>query len=459
MKTTWLTLTSMSLLVLGGLRPVEAASWEDPQELAWNYNAWADAPMPGQTQTPSPSNPGLANGQAPTTVPSTELQQQAGEYAVAAPASRWCQCGSLGEPWRLPQPCILQQHGIEIGGWTQAGVYTNAHGAGTNGPLGFNNETDFNLHQQWFYAEKKTNTDDGCWDLGGRIDYVFGVDGPDTQAFGDGGWDFGWNSSNYYGSAIPQLYLELAFGDWSIKGGRFFTPIGYEVIPATGNFFFSHSYAQYYAEPFTHTGFLVTRKIGDRLSAFGGWVDGWDSGWENLNGADNFLGGFNFTLSERTTFTYSLVTGNWGRSNVSTNEGDIFMNSFVLTHKLSDKWTYVFQHDLGLNTNNPNGNGQWYGVNQYLFYQWNDCWAGGIRAEWFHDDDGVRVVSPDFNGAAGDYYEVTLGLNYKPHANVVIRPELRWDWYNGNAAAGNRPFNNGQSNSQFAGGVDAIFTF
>ena len=161
MKTTWLTLTSMSLLVLGGLRPVEAASWEDPQELAWNYNAWADAPMPGQTQTPSPSNPGLANGQAPTTVPSTELQQQAGEYAVAAPASRWCQCGSLGEPWRLPQPCILQQHGIEIGGWTQARVHERPAAPTA---LGFNNETDFNLHQQWFYAEKKTNTDDGCWD-------------------------------------------------------------------------------------------------------------------------------------------------------------------------------------------------------------------------------------------------------------------------------------------------------
>ena len=282
---------------------------------------------------------------------------------------------------------------------------------------------------------------------GGRIDYVFGVDGLTPRP-----------RRRRLGLRLEQLEL-LWLGDpalsrtgvrrLGIKGGRFFTPIGYEVVPATGNFFFSHSYAQYYAEPFAHTGFLVTRKIGDRLSAFGGWVDGWDSGWENLNGADNFLGGFNFTLSERTTFTYSLVTGNWGRSNVSTNEGDIFMNSFVLTHKLSDKWTYVFQHDLGLNTNNPNGNGQWYGVNQYLFYQWNDCWAGGIRAEWFHDDDGVRVVSPDFNGAAGDYYEVTLGLNYKPHANVVIRRSCG----TGTAACGQRPFNNGQSNSQFAGGV------
>ncbi len=449
MKTTWLTLTSLSLLALGGLRPVEAASWEESQALAWNSSAWADAPVPG-----------AAAPQAPAAVPQTAAQQAAEAYVEEAPSSsRWCQCGTLGDAWKLPQPCILQQHGIEIGGWVQSGVYTNAHGAPTNGPMGFNNLTDFNLHQLWFYAEKKTNTECGCWDLGGRIDYVYGVDGPDTQSFGDQGWDFGWDSSSRYGSAIPQIYAELAYGDWTIKGGHFYTSIGYEVVPATGNFFYSHAYAMYYAEPFTHTGFVVNRKLGDKLTVYGGWVDGWDSGFGNDNGADNLLSGINYTLSDRTTFAWAMTAGYWGRGIRSANEGDIYMNSLVLTHKLTDKLTYVFQHDLGLNSNNPNGNAQWYGLNQYLFYQWSDCWAGGIRIEWFHDDDGARVVSPDFAGAAGDFYEVTLGLNYKPHANVIIRPEIRWDWYEGDAAVGARPFNNGASNSQFAGGLDAIITF
>ena len=138
----------------------------------------------------------------------------------------------------------------------------------------------------------------------------------------------------------------MAWGNWSIKGGRFWTPIGYEVVPATGNFFYSHSYTCFYGEPFTHTGFQVTRKI-------------------------------------------------------------------------------------------------------------NDCWSAGGRMEWFRDDDGVRVVA----GNAGNYYEATLGVNYKPHSNFLIRPEIRWDWYDGVIAGGNHPFNNGQSDSQFSGGFDMIVTF
>ena len=32
---------------------------------------------------------------------------------------------------------------------------------------------------------------------------------------------------------------------------------------------------------------------------------------------------------------------------------------------------------------------------------------------------------------AGNYYEATAGINYRPHANVVLRPEVRIDWYDG----------------------------
>lgn len=368
---------------------------------------------------------------------------------------RWCCCGQLADPWTLPKPCVFKQLNIDIGGWVQSGIFTNSHGASTNGPLGFNNLTDFNLHQLWMYTERKTNTDENCVDWGGRIDYVFGVDGPDTQAFGDQSWDYGWDSSSRYGSAIPQIYLELAFGDWSVKGGRFYTLIGYEVVPATGNFFYTHSYQMYYAEPFTHTGFIVTRKISDNLSVSGGWVDGWDSGFSNDNKESTFLGGVTATLSEKSTLAWALTTGDWGNGAVSS-VGNLYMNSFVYTYKPNDKWTYVFQHDLGVNTDNPAGDAHWYGITQYLIRQINDCWAAGARIDWFRDEDGVRVVA----GNRGSYFEATLGLNYKPHANFLLRPEIRWDWYDGSvAAADNRPFNDGRSNSQFGAGFDMIFTY
>ena len=370
---------------------------------------------------------------------------------------RWCCCGKLGDPWKLPEPCFVKEAGFDVSGWVQSGILTNSHGAGSNGPLGFNNLTDFNLHQGWIYAERKTDTEKNCFDWGGRVDYVFGVDGPDTQAFGDQSWDYGWNSSSRYGSAIPQLYLDLAYGDWSIRGGHFYTPMGYEVVPAPTNFFYSHSYEMYYAECFTHTGFVVTRKVNDKLTVSGGWVDGWDSGFENRNNASNFLGGATLTFSEKASLGWVLTAGDWGDGTVA-NTGDIYMNSFVFTYKPNDKWTYVFQHDLGSNTNNPNGDAQWYGIGQYLIRKINDCWSAGGRLEWFSDEDGVRVVP----GNAGSYFEATVGLNYKPHANLVLRPELRWDWYDGDVAFPalvNHPFNDGRSDSQFAGGFDMILTF
>jgi hypothetical protein len=375
------------------------------------------------------------------------------------PTCRWCHDGKMGDPWTLPQACFLKENGIEIHGWGSAGMDTNAHGAASNGPLGFNNFTDFNLNQLMVYAEKKVDTEKNCFDVGGRVDYLYGIDGPKTQAFGDQGWDSGWNSSNRYGSAIPQMYVEFAFGDWDIKGGRFWTPIGFEVVPATGNFFYSHSYTCYYAEPFTHTGFLVTKKVDEKLSVFGGWVDGWDSGWGDRNNEGNFLGGVNLTMSEKATLGWTVTAGNWGSgktiNGVQLTTGDIYMNSFVLTLKITDKWTWVGQHDLGINSNTGSDDTAWYGLNQELTYKVNDCWSTGGRFEWFRDQDGARVVA----GNAGNYYEATLGVNYKPHANLLLRPEVRWDWYDGQVANNNHPFDNGNSNNQFSGGFDMIFTF
>ena len=131
------------------------------------------------------------------------------------------------------------------------------------------------------------------------------------------------------------------------------------------------------------------------------------------------------------------------------------MNSFVLTHEITSRWSYVFQGDYADNYNLPDGSNLWYGINQYLFYKVSDCWKFGGRFEWFRDDDGVRVVP----GNAGNYFEMATGVNWKPHANVMVRPELRYDWYQGPVAAGSNPFNNGNATSQLSGGCDVIFTF
>ena len=81
----------------------------------------------------------------------------------------------------------------------------------------FNNRPDeYNLHQAWLYAEKAIDTSCG-FDIGGRIDYMYGIDSNDTQAFGTDprGWDNDWDNGlgDAYGHAIPQLYVEAGYGD------------------------------------------------------------------------------------------------------------------------------------------------------------------------------------------------------------------------------------------------------
>ena len=89
-----------------------------------------------------------------------------------------------------------------------------------------------------------------------------------------------------------------------------------------------------------------------------------------------------------------------------------------------------------------------------------------MRFEWFRDNDGLRVADPysanptSVGGFAGDFYEITAGLNWKPNDNWVIRPELRYDWYKGTAGVGGiQPFGNGGNIDQLVGAVDAVLTF
>lgn len=305
--------------------------------------------------------------------------------------------------------------GIDVGGWASIGYHTY------NNAL-FNAHADnVNLHQAWLYAEKVADGSDGIG-FGGRIDYVYGVDGADTQAFGIGNnhWDAGWNHG-IYGHAIPQLYAEVAVGDVSVKVGHFYTLIGWEVVGATGNFFYSHSHTMYNSEPFTHTGALATYAASDGVTLYGGYVMGWDSAFED-NG-DAFLGGYSVDVTDSTNVTSQYVIGNFGDG---ANNETGFMSSFIATTALSDSLEHVFWVDY-LDTDNGNGNAvqrETLDINNYLLVTLADNLVWGNRFEWYNVDAGVYGVT----AGRSDFYAYTSGLNVSIGDNLMLRPEARWDW-------------------------------
>ena len=199
---------------------------------------------------------------------------------------------------------------VDVGGWLSSGMYSNAWGSADNGPVGMKIIGDgYTVQQLWGYAEKPVDTDGGGWDLGGRVDYLFGTDAPFFQAFGDGSWDAEWDTSDDYGAAMPQLYAEVGAGDFSVKGGRFATLIGWEYLEDPPNFFSSNSYSYFFAEPATHTGVLGTWEPNDSVTFHAGWTNGWDAGFTDNGGASTFLGGVTWSRCEHLSVTYACSAG------------------------------------------------------------------------------------------------------------------------------------------------------
>ncbi len=345
--------------------------------------------------------------------------------------------GDLGEPWKLFPDGIA---GFDVGGWTSIGYHSHQN------PNHFNTyDGNVQLGQQWLYAERVADGSAGIG-FGGRIDYVYGTDAPDTQSFGNpGNWDTTWTNGAHYGHAIPQLYGEVALGDLSVKLGHFYTIIGNEVVQSTGNFFYSRQFTFYNAEPFTHTGALASYKLDDDTTLYGGYVLGWDSGFQD-NG-DAIISGIGFSLSEDVSLIYTNGFGRFNDRAVNRENG--YIHSVILTANLTEKLTYITQADV-LFTRDQAGAAQrnTFGNIHYLVYQVSDKVAFGQRLEWFNFDGQSFGVTND------DVYNYTLGINYSPTANLMFRPEMRTVWDKENYG-----FNENNTGSQTSFGGDMIFTF
>ena len=364
---------------------------------------------------------------------------------------RWTLCDNSCRSWT-------------VGGWISGGgtVANHKPAGGFLTPLAFNDrDQEFHLNQFWVYAEKTVDGSCCGWDIGGRADIMWGTDHRFTQAVGWELHDDGTphlNSSNpnhLYGFAVPQLYAEVGNANASIIVGHYYTLIGYEVVPANGNFFYSHSYTMLYGEPFTHTGALARYAYNDRTQVYIGVNNKWDT-VDATSDRASVLAGFTWESCDCRGSIAMFVTSGSEVSGAGARNGVRTMYSMVGTYWINPCLQYVIQHDNGWQDNEiaAGTKAEWYGINQYLFYTVNDCWKAGLRFEWFRDDDGVRVPTST-RGVAGDYYEVSLGANWTPNCNLVVRPELRYDWYDG----ADTPFIGASRDNMLTAAIDIIFIY
>ena len=409
----------------------------------------------------------------------------------------------------------IKNSGIEFGGWIHGGATFNpSQTDGFNGPVTFADQANrVQMNQLNFFLERAVKTEGKGWDFGFRADFMFGTDAIFTQAYGNpafdpnngraladrGNWDLEicCNSSRTYGIAIPQAFAEIyapVGNGLNIKVGHFYTPIGYETVPAPNNFFYTHAYTMQYGEPFTHTGVLGNYKINNNFTAMAGAIGGsgtggWDGNFDRQMGNWGGIGGVTWSSDDHKTSLNVSGTG----STTSTRSNNFWgMYSIVMKHMFTDKTHFILQHDHGFADGvlTPKGltNAEGYGVNSHAYYDLTTNLSIGVRGEWFRDRDGFRVFQPGRVGAAtnslgnsyalggatslamsvpADYYAVTIGANWKAARtlnlgwqglkNLNIRPNIRWDRADSLTNVAYRPF--GGNKDQILFSLDAILPF
>jgi hypothetical protein len=346
----------------------------------------------------------------------------------------------------------LKSYDLNVGGWASFGYTFNPSRPldRSNGSVQFNNRAnEFHLHQLGLFIEKQIDRSNQKWQIGGRFEFMFGTDTPNTQASGH--WDNNLvdsNSIRFYDIALPQAYLEI-FAPYGkgvgAKLGHFYSIIGYESVPSPPNLFVSHSYSMK-SSPFTMTGVLTSYPVNDLLTVQLGAVTGADN-LDQYAGAWSFLGGFNLSnLSHTRDLTFSILDGD-----IDDTQPSHLTYGYVMFHQaFAEQWHFILQHDYGFQQNARDGqNAEWYSLVNYLSYDISPKWTAGLRTEWFHDDDGTRFAS-----LPGSYYALSATINWKPSAWLTLRPEIRYDW-----ASGLTPFKDETRDHQLLLAIDAVVRF
>lgn len=377
---------------------------------------------------------------------------------------------------------FLKPMGFHVEGWLDQGFTWNPDNPADrfNGPVNQNDRAnEYQLNQFYLIAERPADTESDSLSLGFQADLVYGTDAFYFLALGLDDKFVSDSASRFYKLAIPQLYAEIytPIGRGiTFQIGKWYALVGYETGLATQDFFYSKPIG-FNITAYAHTGILAAFDLTDQLSTSHGIHRGSDV-WEDNNNNLGYTAALTLTsLDKATVTTFALNLGpeqderaDWhdidgvpGPDAPGENLNRVTY-SLTLQRHLTDKLLYVLNHDYFFQEGSSTygiENKEAYGVAQYLTYEHSNKLAAGMRLEVYRDDDGfVGSGLRSGNAAApGVYTNLTLGLNYRLHQCLMLRPEIRWDWQDRDDATATPAFDSGASADQFLMSIDAVVRF
>ena len=404
---------------------------------------------------------------------------------------------NLGGSW-------LDQNAIRVGGYGEFGyVYNFDHPASGFNGYGFlfnDKEQDLTLDQISLFVARDALVGPDHFDMGFKVQVVYGSDVRYTQANGTNFYGSRWaqdfnpgalpSQSSSIGPGFPlrnagqpdpenqidflQGYVtaNLPVGNGLLlTAGKFVTPWGLESIDPTQSLFYTHSWMFSLATPRTLTGALATYRLDDQWSVTGGLVVGWNQAFEDNNDFPSFLAQANYIYSPEWDFTVSVLAG----PEVTGNRSDYRWTLDAMARwKMSDTVHLGFEGVVGYQ---PDAGSHYLDVQlntgqdiTALFPTGDDAlWFGGVvQGDYRLDEDGIYTVvlrGEYFNdssgglGFASEVWSATAGVNIVPFPkdeygkNFMIRPEIRWDY------ALDTIFDDNMRRTQFTASADLIYKF
>ncbi len=421
----------------------------------------------------------------------TENKESAAKGANGAPAE--AQGEQARELAKRPLMQVIQWHcpfhydrmtkrGDSLYGWIQQGYTSNIDSPRDRVNYGVNfnwRSNDYRLNQLYLVFENPVEHEDQA-SIGYRVDWVTGHDAPflvslglfsdftgfdPTSGFGVAG-PASYRQMNRVGIDLPQFYLDLHLPNFltakgiDIRLGRFYTLMGHEVYPGQDTDFYSRTFENILGTAYTHLGILTTVHATDTWDLAMGIIRGWDVFEDNNDRVSYHHALIWNSCDKRLNWTTTITTGPEQYQN-NGNYRTVFTSYLTATFGTYNQWRLATGGLVGVEANaftDPDTgqvqDAQWYDYSVHLFYTIDPRLILGLRSEWFRDDDGTRAAVFNRPRLNANFFDVTLGLTWKPYQNLRLRPECRLDW-----TPDARPFNDQTDKFQATAALDMIWEF
>ena len=239
---------------------------------------------------------------------------------------------------------------------------------------------------------------------------------------------------------LEEAYITYNFPglpDLQLKGGKFVTLLGAEVIESPLNPNISRSLAFGFAIPFTHTGLLLSYAVAPQLKLTGGIVNGWDNVIDSNDGK-SVTGSIALTPVDQ----FSLaVNGIYGAEQPSRGDSKRGVIDVVATIKPVDNLALILNYDYGNETDlgavpaggkffsKGNTTAEWNAFSGIIAVDVPDALVVPIgfafRGEYFDDSDGTRLGGPF--GRDQQDWELTATAKVVLAPGLMARLEYRYD--------------------------------